>query len=155
MTPSADAIKQFIETLIQYIHPECRTDINEEEKPNGRMIVASIASPQGGRFLIGKNGQNLQALECLVRAFCARKAQDVIGVTVDINDYRRLKAQQALDAARHTVARVRSSQKAEALAPMNAYERRIVHMELANFAGIKTESEGEGEARRVVIKPAE
>jgi spoIIIJ-associated protein len=41
------------------------------------------------------------------------------------------------------------------LRPMSPYERRLVHMELAENEKIKTESTGEGEDRRVVIKPAD
>jgi len=39
--------------------------------------------------------------------------------------------------------------------PMSPYERRIVHMELAKNESVKTESIGDGEDRRVVIKPAD
>lgn len=153
MEKPIEAIESFIKTIAKHMNLECRVDVREEEKPYGRMISASLFSPQDGRFLIGKNGQNLQAFEYLVRIFCARKIPDIAGVILDINDYRRLKAQQALEIARQAVLRVRATQKAEALVPMSAYERRVVHMELAACTDIATESIGEEPNRRVVVKP--
>jgi len=49
--------------------------------------------------------------------------------------------------------RVRISKKAEALVPMSSYERRLVHVELASYADLETESIGEEPKRRIVIKP--
>ena len=70
-----------------------------------------------------------------------------------LNDYKKSKAQYAIELARAALARVRNSQKAEALIPMSAYERRVVHMELASCPDIITESIGEEPQRRIVIKP--
>ena len=44
------------------------------------------------------------------------------------------------------------SKEAVELPPMNAYERRIVHMEIATHPELRTESEGLGKDRRVIIK---
>jgi spoIIIJ-associated protein len=150
---SIQAVKEFIETAMRHMQIECQVEVSGEEKQVGQALSVMLLSPRDGRFLIGKGGQNLQAFECLVRAFCARNVPHATNVFVDINDYRRLKAQQAIETARQVVARVRASQKAEALAPMTSYERRIVHMELAACTDIATESIGEGANRRVIIKP--
>ncbi|OGZ75979.1 MAG: hypothetical protein A3G45_02255 [Candidatus Staskawiczbacteria bacterium RIFCSPLOWO2_12_FULL_37_15] len=70
-----------------------------------------------------------------------------------MNDYKKSRATYLIDVAKQTVTRVRNTQKAEALFPMSAYERRIVHMELAAYPDIATESVGAEPQRRVVIKP--
>jgi spoIIIJ-associated protein len=44
--------------------------------------------------------------------------------------------------------------QAKMLEPMSAYERRIIHLILKEFEGVKTESQGEGQLRRVIIKPS-
>ncbi len=148
-----EAVQEFIETLAQHMHIACRIEVHREDRSAGPAISVALYSPEGARFLIGKNGQNLHALEYLVRAFCMRKYPEITNVLVDVNDYRQLKTQQVVDIARQAVARVRETQKAEALVPMTAYERRIVHMELAAHSDIATESIGQEPNRRVVIKP--
>lgn len=153
MEKPTETIESFIKTVAKHMNFECLVDVREEEKPHGRMISISLSSSQDSRFLIGRNGQNLQALEYIIRVFCARKIPDIAGVILDINDYRHFKAQHAIEMARQAVARVRATQKAEALTPMSSYERRVVHMELAACADIATESIGEDPNRRVVIKP--
>jgi spoIIIJ-associated protein len=54
---------------------------------------------------------------------------------------------------RNVVARVRDTRRSQALLPMSSYERRIVHMELASYTDVASESTGEDPHRRVVIKP--
>jgi spoIIIJ-associated protein len=105
--------------------------------------------------LIGRHGQTLDALELVVNLITARRLGRRVPVVVDAERYRerRREALQAL--ARRTAARVRRSGKPVALEPMSASERRIVHTALAQDAGIATHSEGEGEARHVVISPRE
>lgn len=72
---------------------------------------------------------------------------------VDVNDYQKQKTEELKDAARLSAQRVRYFKKEVAMAPMSAYERRIVHATLAEYPDIATKSEGEGGARRVIIRP--
>lgn len=108
-------------------------------------------------MLIGKNGQNLNAFEHLIKLIINRKAggeeQKRNVFVVDINDYRKTKAKYILDLARSAAQKVISSRRAEALLPMSAYERRLVHTELAAYQELQTESIGEEPHRRIVIKP--
>ncbi len=72
---------------------------------------------------------------------------------VDINNYRRERERLITELAK-AAARKALLQKGElALPAMNAYERRLVHIELASRPDLKTESAGEGKDRHVIIKP--
>ena len=119
--------------------------------------VLLVESEKDLSMLIGKNGQNLNAFEHLVRLMVFHKniSQELkeLNFVVDINDYRKSRARYILDLARSAASRVASSQKAEALVPMSSYERRLVHTELASNRDIQTESIGEEPRRRIVIKP--
>ncbi len=150
---SRATVTAFVQSLVQHLGVSCEVDVREEPRGEGVFLAVSLSAPDGARTLIGRNGQTLSALENIIRAACARRCSEVVGVSVDANDYRRLKAQQVAEVARQAVARVRDTQKAEALPPMSSYERRIVHMELAAHSDIATESIGEEPHRRVVIKP--
>jgi len=132
---------------------DCRVEVKEEQYENAKGLFISIYAPGNGRFLIGKNGQSLKALEHIVRLWHIKNQIGPLVITVDVNDYKQSRTQFAIELARQALSRVRNTQKAEALAPMSAYERRIVHMELAACPDITTESIGEEPQRRIVIKP--
>lgn len=131
---------------------------NTAPEGNSSFSVVSIESDKDLSMLIGKNGQNLNAFDHLVRLVVARKLANAgnpapLNFIVDINDYRKSKTNYLIDVARNIAKRVAQTQKAEALPPMSSYERRLVHTELASFKEIQTESIGQEPRRRVVVKP--
>lgn len=127
-----------------------------ENNPVGsKFATVSIESDNDLSMLIGKGGQNLCALEHLIRLIVARKMPSPEGINfiVDINDYRKSRTDYLIGVARDIAQRVIQTQKAEALAPMSSYERRLIHTELASFKEIQTESIGQEPRRRIIVKP--
>ncbi|KKR02600.1 MAG: R3H domain protein [Candidatus Yanofskybacteria bacterium GW2011_GWA1_39_13] len=141
-----------IKKIIGFMNLDCQVEIREENGPESKAVVVSVYTPDNVRFIIGKNGQNLKAFEHLVRAMLL-KNNDGQNIIIDINDYKKSRASFVVDTAKQAVTRVRNTQKAEVLIPMSAYERRIVHMELASYPDVATESIGDEPQRRIVIKP--
>jgi spoIIIJ-associated protein len=82
----------------------------------------------------------------------ARK-QNLGNVVIDVNNYRLERERLILELARAAAQKAAATKSDVELPPMNAYERRLVHTELATRPDIKTESIGEGKERRVVVKP--
>lgn len=147
-------LNEVLRNVTQRMGFECRVDLGSENRDGQEIVTAALYVPEHGRVLIGKNGQNLRALEHLVRLVFGKMSPEYGGsVLLDINDYRKTRATQVLEIARQVVMKVRNTQKAEALVPMSAYERRVVHMELAAHPDIVTESVGEEPQRRIIIKP--
>lgn len=147
-----DKITETIKKMVGFMNLDCQVEIREESSPESKAMLVSVYTPDNVRFIIGKNGQNLKAFEHLVRAVLL-KNNDSQNIIVDINDYKKSRASFVVDAAKQAVSRVRNTQKAEVLIPMSAYERRIVHMELASYPDVATESIGDEPQRRIVIKP--
>ena len=142
-------IKESIEEILRIIGFEGDAIIDGQQES---LIRINIKNDQA-RYLIGRNGENLMALQHLLRAMANR--QLIMGnLTIDINDYQRNRLEELKEVALSLADEVVRRQVSRSLAPMNAYERRIVHMALANFNGVETDSEGEREERRIVIKPA-
>ena len=141
-----------VKKIIGFMNLDCQVEIQEEGGTESKATVVSIYTPDNVRFIIGKNGQNLKAFEHLVRAVVSKNS-DNQNIVVDINDYKKSRASFVVDTAKQAVSRVRNTQKAEVLTPMSAYERRIVHMELASYPDVATESIGDEPQRRIVIKP--
>ncbi len=123
--------------------------------------VVSVNSAENLSVLIGKNGQNIKALEHVIKLLYFKKASGVekdkpewpMIFMVDVNDYRRFRARQVIEKAIEVANRVKTTKKAEALNPMSSYERRLIHVELASYPDLETESIGEEPERRVVIRP--
>ena len=125
---------------------------SEDEDESNEPISVEIELTDS-KYLIGKFGVNLSALQHLLRVIVRKKSGERIEFNVDVNGYRQEQKQSIISFARETAERVAREKKAIILRPMNGYERRLVHMELSNFDGIKTESIGEDEDRKVVVKP--
>lgn len=103
--------------------------------------------------LIGKHGQTLAAIEALVALIAGRRLGGPIRVDLDVMSYRERRRSTLEALARRTAVRVARSGREVALAPMEARDRRIVHVALQDDPNVSTESRGEGEVRRVVIMP--
>jgi len=145
-------ITDIVARLANAINVSYRLELNEEIRSGTTILNASIYAPDNAHLLIGKNGQNLQALEHLIRVATLKDSADT-AIMLDVNDYKKTKAFQVLELARNVVAQVRNTRKAHALAPMSSYERRVVHMELASYSDVVTESVGQDPQRRIVVKP--
>lgn len=125
----------------------------EIEIHQGSQSRFSIRVEGDARMLIGERGNNLAALEYLLKRVIRKQTGSDVKFTLDVNDYRMKRLedlkQDVKNASRHVLVYHREMP----LRPMSAFERRIVHLLLAEYPDITTESVGQGEERRVVIKP--
>ncbi|KKS27344.1 MAG: Single-stranded nucleic acid binding R3H domain protein [Candidatus Yanofskybacteria bacterium GW2011_GWC2_41_9] len=101
---------------------------------------------------IGEEGRNIKDFETILRLVIKKQIGDVFTVHLDINNYREFKNEALRELAKKAARRARFYKQPVALEAMSAYERRIIHTELAVHPDIKTESTGEGNNRRVVVK---
>lgn len=109
------------------------------------------------RTLIGSHGDTVHALDLLTKKIYEKRHSAPEGgeaplFLVDVNDYRGKQIKDLQAKALMMAERARSFQYDVELSPMTAYERLIVHSALASEPHVKTESQGEGRNRRVVIK---
>lgn len=105
------------------------------------------------KVLIGQNGQTLAEIQRLLKAILRRRIPEDFYIDLDINDYRKKKIEYLGETAKEIADEVALTKKEKALAPMSAYERRIIHLELADREDIITESTGQEPERSVVIRP--
>lgn len=104
--------------------------------------------------LIGFHGEGLSGLQLFLNLAVHKKLSEWRRVLVDIGGYRAEREQKLFELAERTADRVRFLQTPVTLNPMPAFERRLVHLALADDDTIETESIGEGWERRVVVKPS-
>jgi len=113
-------------------------------------INLKVEEPQ---ILIGEGGQTLAEIQHLLKLILKEKIKEPFYIDLDINNYKKKKIEYLRELARSTADEVFLSKKEKILPPMPAYERRIIHIELANRSDVMTESIGEEPERKVVVKP--
>lgn len=125
--------------------------IEEYEGDDGEIILDAVNGDLA--VLIGRHGRTLDALQALVSAIVNRQLGFRYPVIIDIEGYRHRRRQKLEDMARRTADRVSRQHAPARMRPMNAYERRVIHVALRDDRRVVTESEGEDPYRQVVIKP--
>lgn len=105
-------------------------------------------------LLIGHHGENIYALQHVLKTVIWKKTGENIFVVIDIDGYRKRQEENVVQLALRKADAVRINGGTQTLPPMSPYFRRIVHLELAKseYEDLTTESSGEGDNRAVVIK---
>ncbi len=118
------------------------------EQTDGKTTF-TIESPHHA-LLIGKGGETLRSIQQILNAMQRKAGADF--VTVDVAGYRKEREQKLEAIAQDAATRARTTQSKVHLKPMNAYERRQVHMVLADMPDIVTTSEGTEPHRVIVVQ---
>mgnify|MGYP000618522681 CR=1 FL=1 len=101
--------------------------------------------------LIGRHGRTLDALQTVLTSLLSSHIKFYYPVVVDIEGYKSRRRNKLEDIARSAAERAKRRHGKVSLAPMNAYERRLVHLALREDDGVVTHSEGEEPDRHVVV----
>jgi spoIIIJ-associated protein len=141
-------IRQEVELFFEKMGFEADFSLSSEEET----VLLSVKSDEP-RVLIGEKGRVLAELQRILRAVLIRKTGRYFYLDVDVNDYRKKKNQYLKEIAKEAADKAALNKEEVSLSPMSAYERRIVHLELASRPDVFTESVGVEPKRRVVIKP--
>jgi len=149
----AEAAAAFIQGLLQAMELEADVDIQSPGDITYVDVWATDSDEDMG-LLIGKGGHTLDALQELVRSSVQRLVEGRCLVQVDVEDYRKRQRARIAGRAREVGRRVKKTGRPEALDPMPAFERKVVHDTVADMGGLETGSEGEEPDRRVVIRPS-
>jgi spoIIIJ-associated protein len=143
-----DVAGDYLERLLDILDVDGDIDLDVE---GDRASVAVV----GGQLktLIGPDGATLEALQELTRLAVAQSTGVRSRLMLDIGGYRAKRRADLTSLASAAAERVARSRQPERLAPMNPFERKVVHDVVAAAAGVRSESEGEEPNRRVVVLP--
>jgi spoIIIJ-associated protein len=147
--------KEILEALLNRMGVEAAVVCQSKPQPGGGEAAAEVialdVSGDDLGILIGRRGQTLSSLQYVVRLIVAHQTQAHVPIVIDVEGYKQ-RRYEALQALAHRMAeQVKSRGRPFTLEPMLAYERRIIHLALADDPDVTTESVGEGESRKVVI----
>jgi spoIIIJ-associated protein len=137
-----------LQKIVEYIAADA--EISVEKDSEGLFFKVNGKNPG---ILIGKRGQTLNAIQSIVDKVVNKNNQKRIRVRVDIEGYLDTRRENLENMAVRLAEKSRRIGKPISLRQMNAYERRIVHLALQDFADVQTRSRGEGPMRKLVISP--
>jgi spoIIIJ-associated protein len=145
---AAEAL-ELVTRVVDALDLACRVDVLEEEE-----TVTVTCSGRDLGLLIGRHGQMIDAVQYLANAAAARAyGSERKEVVVDASGYRERRRSSLEGIAVRSADRARSLGERVELDPMTSAERKIVHLRLKEFPGVRTESEGAEPNRYVVVLP--
>ena len=122
--------------------------VNVEETPEGTRI--NLEGEDGG-VLVRRGGEGLQALQHIVATAFRKQLGDDNRIVIDCNGFRKDKDAELRQMARFIAEKARSSGMPQEMGPLNPYERRIVHLAIAEDPTVTSESIGDAFMKTVII----
>ncbi len=156
-TEIAEVAQTILETLLDLMGVPA--SVNQE---HGALVESEVEVPStitlnvegdDPGILIGRRGQTLSCLQYLVRIIIGHQEKVWVPIVIDVEGYKQRRCNALQSLAWRIAEQVTQRKEPFALEPMPAFDRRIIHLTLADHLDVTTESSGEGEARRVVVIP--
>ena len=142
----ATEIAAFVQNVVDAMGTGLTATI--EETPEATRI--NLAGEDGGA-LVRRGGEGLQALQHIVATTFRKQLGDDNRIVIDCNNFRRDKDAELKQMARFIADKARSSGMPQEMGPLNPYERRIVHMAIAEDPSVTSESIGDAFMKTVII----
>ena len=152
MDKKLEEIEKIVKEFLTHLGEEGEVSLEEDQE--NQAIKVKIKTDNPG-VLSGFHGKTLSAFQLLLGLMVYRRLGEWQRVIVDVNDYRAEQIERLKKIALNAAQRAKFSGQPVILSPMTPFERRIIHLTLNDFAGVETVSQGEGDQRRVVIRPTE
>lgn len=143
-----DIAADYLEGLLDITDLDGDIDIDVE---NDRAALAIVGGKLG--HLVGREGEVLDAIQELTRLAVQTSTGDRSRLMLDIDGYRAGRKAELKTVAKESAEKVQESKNSIKLAPMNAFERKIIHDTIQEL-GLTSESEGEDPNRCVIIFPS-
>jgi spoIIIJ-associated protein len=146
--PPAERARRILAGLLRRMQIDSPVSVEETEEA----IVLNIQGDESG-LIIGKRGQNLDALQYIVNKATHRSANGNKMIIVDTEGYRKRREESLIALAMKLGEKAKKTKKAVTVGHMNAHDRRVIHLAMQDDATLTTKSRGEGEYRKILILP--
>jgi len=144
---------QKIKETIEEFFEKTTFEVEVEVLPEKEQTLPIKLKADDPQILIGEGGQTLVEIQHLLKLILKRKITELFYIDLDINDYKKKKKEYLREMAKSAADEVALTKKEKILPPMPAYERRIIHLELAEREDVVSESMGQEPERKIVVKP--
>ncbi len=144
----AEKAEKTLREILSFLGMEPKIQVKDEPE---RLLLSFHGDGSG--LLIGRKGQTLDALEYLVNKIVHKGAEDKKKIVVDTENYRARREEALIKLAKRMGEKAKRSGKPVTMSPLNAHDRRIVHLALQHDKSLRTHSKGTGLYRKIVISP--
>jgi len=144
-----ERVEGFVKDMIDRSSLDLKVSVSEPEPSTIEVMFDGFDLP----LLLGHNAEVLDAFQYISRRAFAEAVAEGVQIDFDANGYRNARLQELELMARKAAEKVHVTRVPFIFDPMNAQDRRIIHTALVDFQGIRTESEGDGQMRRVKVLP--
>lgn len=145
------AARKHLQKILELLGIKARIDVIKRRGGATLNVNAGDDDP----LIIGKSGQNLEALQVCINRMVVHGGRDLLPIYVDCGNYMEKRLSRLENNATRSARQAARDGVEVVLEPMTSFERKIVHNILKECRGIHTLSRGEGAERRIVIIPNE
>ncbi len=147
--------RAIVEDLLEKMHIKAQVDVQiKPPETDGRHPTLWVdINGQDLSILIGRRGETLEALQYITSLILGKELEKFVPLVIDVEGYRQRRITQLQRLAKRLAEQVVSTGRRQALEPMPASERRVIHLALRNHPDVTTESIGEEPHRKVTIIP--
>lgn len=149
----SEEVKEFITEIVNMLSISAVVTAEETQGEDSQTRIKIGIETEEASPLIGHHGETLNSIQHLANTLIFQKYGPGYSVLVDIAGYREEKMTKLLEIAENAASKAKFLNKPVALYPMNSYERKAVHEKITQIEGVRSESEGVDEGRRVIIYP--
>ena len=152
LEPETELERQSIEFVTALLEKaNLPADVRIDHREPGRLTLEILTDDPA--IVIGKHGSTLESLQLITNIHVGRinPEDEPVRVVLDTEDYRYRREQSLVRMANRVAHEVRRTGRPRLLAPLNPFERRLIHAALGELAGVTTESEGDGLYKQIRV----
>lgn len=144
----ASVAEKLLREIMRYLNADGQISVEKSDD----MEILNIYGKDLG-LLIGKNGKTLQSIQYVINLIVNREQLEKKKIFIDVERYKAKKEKGLIELAKRTADKVRNDERTVVLDPMQANERRIIHLALKDNPYVSTFSQGDEPLRKVIIAP--
>jgi len=148
LVESVETARELTIEILRRMGAETEVDGHLEE---GTVVIEIRGDREG--ILIGKHGRTLDSLQVLISRMVNKRFESPIKVVLDVDSYRKKREDALTKMALRMGEKAKRTGQGQTIGPLNAWERRVIHMALKEDPAVTTESLGEGRIKRLSILP--
>lgn len=151
MEKNTETLKNITEKLLSLMSVPAKIEVGYDK--NDEVFVVDIDAGDATGLLIGKRGETLLSIQNVLGVLLKQETGEWKKIVVNVGDYREKEEEYLKSLAENTAQRAVETGNAQNLYNLKAWQRRVIHMFLADSKDVETTSEGEGEDRYLVVSP--
>jgi spoIIIJ-associated protein len=142
--------KELLSGLLDHMGIAAEIEVSDREE---NLYVEMKGAHEG--ILIGRHGRTLESLQLVINRMMSNRLGPPVKVILDINSYRKRREESLREMAVRLGEKVKRTGRAQTIGPFNAHDRRVIHLAIREDPVLRTESQGEGEVKKIRIVPQE